>query len=76
MDRQDRQVSYDAAYSAASATVDVSSTVEDYGDSDFLQAVYGKDPAAAWVIMDDLMDTLHTVNPRVYDGVIRKIRAL
>ena len=70
MDRQDRQVSYDAA------TVDVSSTVEDYGDSDFLQAVYGKDPAAAWVIMDDLMDTLHTVNPRVYDGVIRKIRAL
>ena len=76
MDRQDRQASYDAAYSAASVNVDVSSTVGDYGNSDFLRVVYGKDPAAVWVIMDDLMDTLHTVNPRVYDGVMRKIRAL
>ena len=47
--------------------------METYGDSDFLQAVAGKDPAAVWEILDDLMDTLHVVNPRVYDGVMRKI---
>lgn len=76
MDRQERQVPYDASYSAAPATVEESSAVENYGDSDFLRAVYGKDPADAWVVMDDLMDTLHTVNPRVYEGVMRKIRAL
>ncbi len=33
-----------------------------YGDSDFLQAVTGVDPAAAWRIMDELMETLHVVN--------------
>lgn len=47
-----------------------------YGDSDFLMEIEGKEPASVWAIMDDLMDTLHTVNPRVYDGVMRKIRNL
>lgn len=51
-------------------------SVESYGSSDFLQAVREKDPEQAWEIMDDLMDTLHTVNPRAYDGVMRKIRSI
>lgn len=75
MDRQER-TPYEAAYSAAPATAEESSVVGDYGDSDFLRTVYGKDQADAWAVMDDLMDTLHTVNPRVYEGVMRKIRAL
>lgn len=76
MDRQERQAPYEASYSAAPAAIEESSVVEDYGDSDFLRTVYGKGQAAAWAVMDDLMDTLHTVNPRVYEGVMRKIRAL
>ena len=76
MDRQERQVPYEAAYSATSADAEYSSVVEDYGDSDFLRTVYGKDQGAAWSIMDDLMDTLHTVHPRVYEGVMRTIRTL
>lgn len=50
--------------------------LEDYGDSDFLIAVRGKVPADAWHVVDDLMDTLKAVNPRVYDSVMRKMRAL
>ena len=50
--------------------------LESYGDSEFLQAVAGKDPAAAWEIMDDLMDTLRAVNPRVYDRIMGKIKSL
>lgn len=72
MDRQERQVPYEASYSAAPA--EESSVVGDYGDSDFLRAVSGVDQRDAWAVMDDLMDTLHTVNPRVYEGVMRKIR--
>ena len=49
-------------------------SVGDYGDSDFLRAVRGKDPAAMWAVMDELMDTLKMVNQRVYDGVMRRIR--
>lgn len=48
--------------------------VGEYGDSDFLQAVRGKDPAAMWAVMDELMDTMKIVNERVYNGVMRKIR--
>lgn len=66
MDRKESQSLYEASYSAAPA-VEKSSAVGDYGDSDFLRAVYGRDQQAAWSIMDDLMDTLHTVNPRVYE---------
>ena len=49
-------------------------SVGDYGGSEFLQAVKGKDAAAMWEVMDDLMDTLLMVNKRVYDGVLRKIK--
>lgn len=65
-----------AARVDALAAPENSSVVGDYGDSDFLRAASGVDQHDAWAIMDDLMDTLHTVNPRVYEGVMRKIRAL
>ena len=47
-----------------------------YGDSDFLRAVAGKDPASAWAVMDELMETLQVVNPRAYGSVLRKINKL
>ena len=47
-----------------------------YGDSDFLQAVEGKDPAEAWAVMDELMETLQVVNRRTYDSVMRKLGRL
>lgn len=50
--------------------------VGDYGDSDFLQAVSGKDPASVWAVMDELMGTLYAVNERVYNSVMRKIHTL
>lgn len=47
-----------------------------YGDSEFLREIDGKDQEEVFHIMDDLMDTLQVANPRVYNGVMRKIRAL
>ena len=43
-----------------------------YGQSEFLQAA-GKSPDALWPILDELMDTIQTVSPRVYNSVMRKI---
>jgi hypothetical protein len=45
-----------------------------YGDSDFLRAVEGNDPAKAWIIMDELMETLQVVNRRAYESVMRKLQ--
>ena len=47
-----------------------------YEDSEFLREIDGKDQEEVFHIMDDLMDTLRVANPRVYNGVMRKIRAL
>lgn len=63
-----------AAYSGAAASS--LAPLEPYGDSDFLRAVAGQDPAAAWGIMDELMTTLQVVNRRAYDSVMRKLEAL
>lgn len=46
-----------------------------YGESEFLQAVASVPAEKAWGIMDDLMDTLSVVNPRVYTSVLRKLRS-
>lgn len=47
-----------------------------YGDSDFLRAVDGKNPADAWAVMDELMETLQFANERVYNSVMGKLRRL
>lgn len=46
------------------------------GESEFLQAVNGRDSVAVWAIMDDLMDTVRVTAPRAYDNVMRRIRAI
>lgn len=63
------------AYSAAAPPV-AQETVGEYGDSDFLLAVSGKDPAKAWAIVDELMDTLAMVNSKVYNTVMQKLQRI
>lgn len=46
------------------------------GDSEFMQAVSGKDSVAVWEIMDDLMDTVRVTAPRVYSNIMRKVSNL
>lgn len=48
--------------------------VANAGDSEFLQHVHGMDANDAWLLMDELMDTLKIVNPRLYNGVIRQLK--
>ena len=47
--------------------------VASYGESDFLRMISGKKAADAWQVMDELMDTLQVINPRLYDGVMRQL---
>lgn len=45
-------------------------------DSEFLQLALGHDPAAVWSVLDELMDTLAVMMPRMYDGVMRRLREI
>ncbi|MBO5941568.1 MAG: hypothetical protein J6R18_10285 [Kiritimatiellae bacterium] len=47
--------------------------IGDYGDSEFLRLVCGKAAAEVWDILGELMETLQIINPRLYDGVMRRI---
>lgn len=47
-----------------------------HGDSDFIRAVDGLDGEAVWPILDELMDCVKTLQPRVYDSVMRRLRAI
>lgn len=58
-------------YSAASAPEEQLGL---YGDSDFLREVAGRSPKDTWAIMDELMDTIQAVRPRVYESVMRKLQ--
>ena len=57
-------------YSADPAPVGI--TIE--SDSEFAETVNGRDPAEVWPVMDELMQTLSVVQPRLYGGVIRKLK--
>ena len=62
-------------FPAGGAAAEKAELRQSYGDSDFLRAVSQKDPAHVWRVMDELMETLHIVEPRVYNSVMRKLGA-
>jgi flagellar motor component MotA len=47
--------------------------VDDYGDSEFLQAVAGRKADQIWMVMDELMETVKVLQPKLYQAVIDKI---
>lgn len=53
---------------------EVRETIGEYGDTDFLRGVAGKDAAEAWLLMDEVMTTLSLLAPRLYNGIIAKLR--
>lgn len=46
------------------------------GGSDFLQDVSNVDTTAALNVLDELMSALYVANPKVYNGVMRKLERL
>ena len=63
------------SFAAAETPPITSGMVGNYGNSEFLQAVSGKDAAAVFRVMDELMRDIRHANRRVYDGVLKKIGA-
>lgn len=68
----------DRGYSASAGPVN--QQPETYVDFDsgteFSSAIDGKDAYAVWEIMDELLSVLQATNPRLYDGVMRKIEEI
>lgn len=62
-------------YSYAPAPVEQAETTINYDSgSEFSQAVYGRGSAEVWPVIDEAMTALQVVNPRLYAGIMRKLR--
>ena len=47
-----------------------------YGDSEFLEVVEGKPVENVMLVMNELMDSMKVLQPRIYDSVMRKVMNL
>ena len=68
-----------ASYSFASAPPEPTENTHEniigyYGGSEFLEAIEGKYADDIWPIMDELMESMAVLQPRIYDQVMRKVR--
>lgn len=61
--------SYSYASEPAENTIDYSSGTK------FSEVIGGRNPDDIWPIMDELMETVQVLMPRLYDGVMRRLRA-
>lgn len=48
--------------------------VQPVSDSEFMRLLVGKDWTSILVILDELMDTVKILQPRLYEAVMRKLR--
>lgn len=51
-------------------------TIDFDSGSEFSRAIDGRDAYSVWTVMDELMDVLNATNPRLFNGVMRKIHEI
>lgn len=67
----------EASYAAPPApSVDGETVVTATGESVFMRTIQGVNAQKAWDVMDELMQTVEVLHPRMYDAVIDKLRGL
>ena len=62
-------------YSYASEPEPVENTVNYNSDAEFFRLANGMEYDKVWKIIAELMETLQVINPRLYAGVIKKLKA-
>ena len=54
----------------------VETYIETTGDSEFLKAVYGRKADKVWNLMDELVEAVKILHPRMYTTFIDKVQDL
>ena len=62
-------------YSYSAEPEPVETTVNYNSDTEFFQLANGMEYERVWKSMAELMETLQVINPRLYAGVIKKLKA-
>lgn len=71
--REQLYSSDDAAQAKQVRTAESVQYIGDFGDSEFMQSIKGKETEDVLHVIDELMSAIRIVNSRLYDGVMRKL---
>lgn len=50
------------------------SLIRNDSDSEFARAIDGRAQGEIWPLMDEMMDTIHAIHPRLYRAVMDRLR--
>ena len=50
------------------------STIQIDGESDFARTIDGRDQAKVWPVLDEMMDTIQLIHPRLYSAVMQQLQ--
>lgn len=53
----------------------IEKTISVDGNSEFFTAIDGRNSTEMWELMNELMDAISVVNPKLYESVMRKINS-
>ena len=62
-----------SSYSYAQAPEPETIIINDSG-SEFARTIDGRPQAEIWPLMDEMMDTIHAIHPRLYNAVMDRLR--
>lgn len=65
---------YDKLFADKSENQVKAVNIEPVSESEFMQVIAGKDWSSLLIILDELMDSIKVLQPRLYDAVMRKLR--
>lgn len=50
--------------------------IANYGDTEFLQAIIDKDPGEVFYLLDELMQIILSINPKLYHGFMARLEGI
>ena len=53
----------------------IENTIAFDGNSEFAKSIDGRNASEVWAVMDELMNTLSVIQPKLYDAVLRKLNS-
>lgn len=63
----------DRLYPVSNTQLQTVGAIGKYGDSEFLQSIAGQPSEKVFQVLDELMEALKTLNPKLYNNVIQRL---
>ena len=59
---------------SAAPEIEPEPTIRNNSGSEFSKAINGRPQAEIWPLMDEMMETIHAIHPRLYSAVMDRLR--